>query len=154
MGPKSIAPWGDRVWRISSTAQLVEGSSAYWIVTPTQPALHPVSTSVIDVATPHVEAVIDSIIMLLGAHFGEEEVEHLLLESHNITTTETVRDVAPFYELTDDTRRIIGFKLADFLRLGITRLDDFSLLTDEVIMSLRGIGFDIDVYSLSSEHPN
>jgi hypothetical protein len=151
VGPKSIAPWNDRVWRIAATAQLVEGSIPYWIVTPTQPTQHPVNSSAIEVVSPHPEAVVDSILVLLGAHFGDDDVEDRMLESHNLTVQNGVREIASFYELASDTRAAIASSLCMSVRLGLTRLDDFTLVDDSVIKSLREIGFDVDIFSLDSE---
>lgn len=156
VGPKSIAPWNDRVWRIASTAhlvsaQLVEGSMAYWIVTPTEPTQHPVKSSAIEVVSPHPESVVDSILMLLGAHFGDDEVEGRMVESHNLTVQDGVREIVSFYELAGDTRAAIASSLSLSVRLGLTRLDDFTLVDDSVIKSLREIGFDVDLFSLESQ---
>lgn len=151
VGPKSVAPWNDRVWRIAATAQLVEGSVPYWIVTPTEPTQHPVTSSGIEVVSPHTEAVVDSLLVLLGAHFGDDEVEGRMVESHNLNVQDGVREIAPFYELASATRAAIASRLCLSVRLGLTRLDDFTLMDDSVIKSLREIGFDLDLFSRESE---
>lgn len=150
IGPKTVAPWGDRHWRISATAQLVEGSVPYWIVTPTEPSQHQVMSSHIEVASPHPEAVVDSILVLLGAHFGDHEVEGRLVESHNLTVQNGVREIASFYELASDSRAAIASSLCLSVRLGLTRLDDLSLVNDEVVAALLRYGFDVEVYDLTS----
>ena len=154
MGPRSISPWDDRVWRIAATAQLVEGSTPYWITTPTQPSQYQVGDSGVEVVSPHPEAVVDSILVILGAHFGNVEVACRLLESHNMTDENGVREIAPFYELADETRQIVASLLSQSLRLGLTRLDEFSLVDDQVIDLLREMAFDLDIYSLESASPD
>lgn len=150
VGPKSISPWNDRAWRISGSFQAVEGSIPYWIVTPTMPPQYEVSTSTVEVTSPHPEAVVDSILMILGSYFGGEEVSALLRESHNMTDENGVREIAQFYELADETRRLVASLLSQSLRLGLTRLDEFGLVDDQVIHLLREMDFDLDVYSIES----
>lgn len=110
--------------------------------------MHPVSNSAIEVVTPYSESVVDSILVFLGAHFGNDEVENLMSESHNMTVEYGVREVAAFYELAIDTRNRIASSLSQSLRLGFTRLDEFSLVDNAVLESLREMGFDIDVFTL------
>ena len=148
VGPKSIAPWGDRAWRIALTAQLVSANSGdYWIVTPTEPANHVVVPSEVLVEAPQQESLIESIIMLLAAHLGDEDVEACLSETHNMEVTDGVRTIAPYWDLSD--KRTFGYltgRLSQMVRLGITVLDEMSLVTPEVIADLRLLGFDVDVF--------
>jgi hypothetical protein len=146
VSPRSISPWGDRVWRISATAQLVEGSKPYWIVSPTLPAKHSVVSAEIEVVAPVAEAVVDSILFLLASHFGDERLADHLVESHNLTVTSEGRELAPFYELSETSRRVVAERLANDIRLGFVLLDDLSLVGSEVIASLRGWGFDVDTF--------
>jgi hypothetical protein len=151
-GPRTISAWGDRAWRVSVTAQLVEGSDpAYWIVTPTQPALHAVSPEVIEVDMPYSESVVESVIMLLATHLGNEQVERLLLESHLVSLDGGVRRIAPYWSpLADDVIVNLSRRLSQSVRIGITIMDELSLVTDETVSVLRDNGFDVDVFSLSS----
>jgi hypothetical protein len=150
IGPRTLSPWGDRAWRVAATAQLVEGSSAYWIVTSTVPAQHLVRPYEIEVPVPHAEAVIDSVLFLLASHFGDEVVENYLVETHDLSLKGDIRELAPFYELADTTRDFLANKMAGVVRLGFTRLDDLSLVNDEVITGLLRYGFDVEVYALTS----
>lgn len=149
IGPSTLSPWGDRAWRVAATAQLVEGSSAYWIVTSTVPAQHYVSPGGVEVPVPHAEAVIDSVLFLLASHFGDDDVENYLVETHNLSLRGGVRELAPFYELADTTKDYLVSKMAGVVRLGFTRLDELSLVNDEVITALLRYGFDVEVYALS-----
>lgn len=147
IGPKSIAPWGDRAWRVSAAAQLVEGSSPFWIVTSTKPAQHPVFPEEIEVSSPNVESVVDSILFLLAAHFGDQGIENNLVETHNILVGEGgVRELARFYELSDHTRGFLAKEMSQQVRLGLTQLDDLSLMNDAVIERLGILGFDVEVF--------
>jgi hypothetical protein len=150
IGPRSLSPWGDRVWRVAATAQLVEGSSAYWIVTSTVPAQHSVAPDEVEVPAPHADAVVDSVLFLLACHFGDEFTETYLVEAHNLVLKGVTRELAPFYELADTTREFIANKMSGLVRLAFTRLDDLSLVNDEVVAALLRYGFDVEVYDLTS----
>lgn len=150
IGPRSLSPWGDRAWRVAATAQLVSGSGAYWIVTPTLPSQHTVSPAEVTVSVPFAEAVVDSVLFLLAAHFGDDEVENYLLETHNVSKQGGTRELAPFYELADTTRDFLANKMSRLVRLAFTRLDDLSLVNDEVLAALMRYGFDVEVYDLTS----
>jgi hypothetical protein len=148
VGPRTIAPWGDRAWRVSGTAQLVEGSSAYWIVTPTQPANHPATPSEVDVLVPAPDTVVESLLLLLAVHFGDDQLAEYLVEHHNLTIDDAgVRVVAPYWELAGEVISHLARNLSQTVRLGVTLLDDISLMDDEVIDTLRGLGFDVDVFA-------
>jgi hypothetical protein len=148
VGPRSIAPWGDRAWRITLTAQLVSANSGdYWIVTPTEPANHVVVPSEVLVEVPQQESLIESVIMLLAAHLGDEDVEACLLETHNIDTSVSVRTIPAYWDISDGrTFEYLTGRLSQMVRLGITVLDDMSLVTPDVVGDLRLLGFDVDVF--------
>lgn len=148
VGPKTIAPWGDRLWRVSATAQLVEGSTPYWIVTPTHPAQHQVISPAVQVDVPYAEAVVESIVLLLAVHFGEEDVVQCLVETHNISVRDDVREIAPHFDISDPaTFELLVRRLSGTLRLGFTILDEMSLVDETVVGALRGAGFDVDVFT-------
>lgn len=151
-GPRTIAPWGDRVWRVSLTAQLVAANSGdYWIVSPTQPAEFPVANEVINVEVPSSEAVVESVLMLLSAHLGDSAVEGYLLDTGNVETVDGKRVVAPFWDVSaPETMRYLARKLSETVRLGFTFLDGESLVDHSTIATLRSFGFDVDVFALES----
>lgn len=148
VGPKSVGPWGDNAWRISGTAQLVEGSSPYWIVTSTQPVQHRVTPDEIEVAAPQDACVVESILFLLASHFGGDVVEKYLVETHNISVGQDgTRELARFYEVVDDAKDFLARHLCEVIRLGITRLDETSLVNDAVIGAMRDLGFDLAIFT-------
>lgn len=151
-GPRYTGAFADRAWRIAVCAQLVEGSDpAYWMVSPTEPALHLVSPELVEVDVPYSEAVVDSVIMLLATHLGDENIEGLLLDSHLVSVEESVRKIARYWApLADDVRSNLAGILSRTIRVGFTLLDDMSLVDELVIEQLRQLGFDVDVFSLSS----
>lgn len=96
---------------------------------------------------PHPEAVVASVLMFLAAHFGDDDVEAYLVETHNVSVRDGVREIAPYYELADDTVRFLADHLSRTIRLGVTVLDEFSLVDSEVVAELRGLGFDVDEFA-------
>jgi hypothetical protein len=150
VSPRSISPWGDRSWRVCGSAQLVENSRAYWLVSPTLPAEHAVAPDVVQIEAPEASAVVDSVLMMLAAWFGDEEVEGYLLETHNIDLVDNRREIQKFWELSDSTVQYLAGRLSNSLRLGVTVLEEFSLMNESVIAALRGLGFDVDVFVLES----
>jgi hypothetical protein len=102
------------------------------------------------VPAPYSEAVVESVLFLLAAHFGDDEVENYLVETQNVNLKGGTRELAPFYELADTTRDYLARKMSEVVRLGFTRLDDLSLVNDEVITALLRYGFDVEIYDLAS----
>jgi hypothetical protein len=155
VSPKTIAPWGDRTWRISLASQLVEGgSAAYWITTPTQPAENLVSPDEIVIEQPSKEFLLDSILLMLAAHVGDDQIEGYLIDTQNLTLQDGVRKLAPFWDISaPEVRAFLARKLSEKVRLGITLLENLSLVNDEVINDLRAYGFDVDVFELTSSNP-
>jgi ribosomal protein S8 len=152
VGPRSIAPWGDRQWRVAIHAQLVSANSGdYWLVSPTEPAEHPVKSNVVGVEMPSSESVIESILMLLSAYLGDANVEGYLRETANIELVGRERVIAPYFDVSaPETMMYLAARMSDAVRLGITVLDEMSLVDADVIATLRSWGFDVDVYTLDS----
>ncbi len=147
IGPHRIAPWADRSWRVSGTAQLVEGSTPYWLVTPTQPAAHTVATDTLVVEVPHCDSVVASVVMLVASWFGGPDVEEVLVSGHNMTLGEEgVRELAPYWDLADTTMALLASKLSNRVRLAFTVMDEYTLVGDSVVEALRSMGFDVDVF--------
>jgi hypothetical protein len=150
LGPRTVGSWADRAYRVSHTAQLVEGgSSAYWLVTPTSPAEHAVTPSVIRIETPEPSDVVNATIMLAGIHVGNGMAEGILLETHNVELVDGVRKVAEFWEVEPRTEANLAKILAPNIRLSFTLLDEMNLVTEEVTERLISYGFDVEVFSLN-----
>lgn len=121
---------------------------AYWIVTPTEPASHPVRPTEISIESPSAENVLDSLVLLLAVHAGGADVEHCLVQSHNIDVIDQVRVIAPFWDLAPEVTGFLTSKLTPTIRLGATLLADPELFTPQVVDGLRKLGFDVDVFGL------
>ena len=148
VSPRVVGTFADEAWRISGYAQIVEGSIPYWIITPTQPAQHRVNPDEIEVAAPQNACIVESILFLLASHFGDDVVENYLVETHNISLGQDgTRELARFYEIVDDAKDFLARHLCDVIRLGITRLDETSLVNEAVIGALRDLGFDVAIFT-------
>jgi hypothetical protein len=152
LGPRTVGSWADRAYRVSHTAQLVEGgSSAYWLITATTPAEHAVAPDIIRIENPDPSDVVNSIIMLAAAHAGNGNVEGLLLDTHNIEVVDGVRNIAEFWEVEPRTEANLARELAQTIRMSFTLLDEVNLVTEEVTERLIAVGFDVEVFSLNRE---
>ena len=150
--PRTVGSWADRAYRVSHTAQLIEGgSAAYWLVTPTEPAEHRVRPDVIRIENPEPSDVVNSLIMLAAAHVGNGQVEGLLLDTHNIEIVDGVRNVAEFWDVERRTEATLAAALAPQIRMSFTLLDEMNLLTEEVTERLIAYGFDVEVFSRNRE---
>jgi hypothetical protein len=148
VSPRVVGTFADEAWRISGCAQIVEGSIPYWIVTPTQPAQYRVSPDEIEVAAPQDACVVESILFLLASHFGGDVVEQYLVETHNISLGQDgTRELARFYEIVDDAKDFLARNLCEVIRLGITRLEETSLVNEAVTVALRDLGFDVAIFT-------
>lgn len=151
VSPKHIGAWGDtHLWRVAASAQLVENSIPYWLVTPTQPAEHKVDGDSVTVETPHAESIAESVLMILAAWFGGSRTEDLLVETHNLTVEQSTRRIAPYWELSDSTQKTLANQLTDQVRLGVTILEQHSLMDDKALDLLQGLGFDVTVFTEAS----
>lgn len=152
LGPRTVGAWADRAYRISHTAQLVEGGSgAYWLVTSTAPVENPVTPDVIRIEKPDTSGVINATIMLAAAFAGQSQVEGLLLDTHNIEIVDGVRQIAEFWEVEPNTEANLAKVLAPNIRMSFTILDEMNLVTEEVTEQLISYGFDVEVFSLNRE---
>jgi hypothetical protein len=153
IGPRSIAPWGDRKWRVSIWAQLVEGSEPpYWSVAKPVPVEHSVASNIVKVDLPCDEDIVSSIVMLVATHLGGDDVTGWLIDTHNLTMDGETRVITPYWELAPDVLDALSSRLSGSVRLGLTTVCESSLVTPGVIAQLRALGFDVDVFGLLSSH--
>jgi hypothetical protein len=103
----------------------------------------------VGVEVPYTEAVVESILLLLALHFGDDDLADYLVEHHNLTIDEDgVRLLAPYPELADDVTQFVASRLSASLRLGFTYLDDLCLVSEDVISVLRDdLNFSVSVFA-------
>lgn len=151
LSPRNSGMWGESIYRLSHAAQLVEGgSSAYWLVSPTQPAQHLVSADSLVIEAPDSECVVSSVLFLTALHLGDEHVEGLLVDTHNLQidsqNTTPVRQVAEFWEIESRVGEQLARMLAPHVRLAVTVLDEMNIFSNDVVSRLRAFGFEIEVF--------
>jgi hypothetical protein len=131
---------------VSSQSQLVEGGIPYWLVTPTQPAEHVVGTDVLVVEFPDANSVVASVLMLVATWHGGESVLGYLMDTENVSVDDRGRAIAPYWDLSEEGGRHLSNKLRGQVKLAFTIMDDMCLVDDEVIGTLRSLGFHVDVF--------
>lgn len=150
VGPRRRAPWGDRLWAVTAYVSLIEGgSAAYWMSTSVDPRQYNARPAEVVIESPDVDATVDSLLILLGAHLGGADVVGLLEATHNISVApDGTREVAPYWELEERVGNQLGQLLARDYRLGFTQLDGECLVDSDVVARLVSMGFDVEVYNL------
>lgn len=149
--PLGVGPFYSDEWRVNWCANLVEGSSGgpYWLPLPSYDDHLTIESMVIDSVEP--ELVADSLILLLGAVFGGEALNWLLRESQNLIFPDDGRPhLAPYWDLADDVRNCCVRDLSGRIRIGVTALDEHSLLGAEAIHLLSSHGFRVEVFGRTS----
>lgn len=145
--PLGVGSFYSDEYRVSWCANLVEGSSGgpYWLPLPSFEDHLKIESMVIDSIEP--ELVVDSLILLLGAVFGSESLNWLLRESQNLIFPDDGKPViAPYWDLADDVRNCCIRDLSNRIKIGITALDEHSLMGAEAVSLFRGFGFRVEVF--------
>lgn len=145
--PLGVGSFYSDEYRVNWCANLVEGSSGgpYWLPLPSYEDHLKIESMVIDSIEP--ELVVDSLILLLGAVFGSESLNWLLRESQNLIFPDDGKPViAPYWDLADDVRNCCIRDLSNRIKIGVTALDEHSLLGSEAVSLLRGFGFRVEVF--------
>lgn len=123
VGPRRIAPWGDRAWRVAFTAQCVEGGSqAYWLLSCPHSATSDGLT--FPISSPDASAAYKALEQLLG--FATSAGELGAGEAAKRPETRT---------------------LSARFRIGLVTLDQPSLLDAELIELLEAAEFDVEVFT-------
>jgi hypothetical protein len=150
-GPKSLAPWGDNLWRISYTSQYVTGGGGdYWIPTPTRPLLHEVRGLEILVEDPSLDSLTQSVIYQLALYLGGDAIEGLLLDTHNIQIHAGKREAVPYYEIDNRNLDLLAGSLSESIRLALTFLGENSKSEAQLVSRLRALGFEVTVFRESN----
>lgn len=145
--PLGVGPFYSDEWRVNWCANLVEGSSGgpYWLPLPSYEDHLKIESMIIDSVEP--ELVVDSLILLLSAVFGGEALNWLLRESQNLIFPDDGKPViAPYWDLAEDVRDCCIRDLSNRIKIGVTALDEHSLLGAEAVSLLRGFGFRVEVF--------
>ncbi len=146
-GPSGVGPFHSPDWRVCWSANLVEGGSngPFWLPLPSFEDQRSVNALMIDSNEP--ELVAQSLILLVSAVFGSENLLGLLLETHNITEVSPGEfSFAPFWELTPEVVAQCVSDLDRRIRLGFVQLDDLGIFDLRVIEELAKKSIQIDAF--------
>ena len=147
VSPLGVGPFFSDEWRVSWCANLVEGSTGgpYWLPVPSHEDHLKIESMLID--SIESELVVDSLILLLGATFGGESLNWLLRESQNLVFPDDGRPyLAPYWDLAEDVRNCCVKDLSGRIKIGVTALDEHTLLSAEAVRLLRGFGFTVNTF--------
>jgi hypothetical protein len=142
VGPSGIGSFHSPDWRVGGVAQLVEAGTngPYWLYSDQdgdERTIH------IDSLEP--EIVSRSVLLLLGHLTNDPVARAWLRDTHNLFSDETGRlTVAPYWEIADEVAQAISAALAPHYRLGFVKLDDTTLVNEEVCAHLLALGFSVE----------
>ena len=129
---------------VSVFAQLFEGNQTFWQVTPLAEIEDLRGFKKIEVSAPTAEAIISSILFLLGIWADTRDTRHYLNKIGNINLGSN--SVTPNWTLTQATKAILANSLSDQVRIRFAILDEINLIDEDVISSLRSLGFTVELY--------
>lgn len=145
ISPKGVGPFYSPGWRLGSVSELAEGGNngPFWIIRePEAPA--PLYLPLVDLDD---DRVLGSIALVLAATTQDPNLEGLLQDTHNLSFSNGSKSFAPFWDLSErDVDRIFQ-ALRNRVRLGVTVLEEQSLLTEQVIFKLRQSGMEVAHFS-------
>ena len=151
VGPTGVGPFHSHDWRVGFTAQLVEGGTngPYWLFQRSNEREQVLFIDGLDAKT-----VVQSIVLILAFAIGSANLKGWLDESHNTYLDEMgeIR-IAPYWEVSEDLLIVCVRELHETVRLGFVMLDALSILDDEVVAHLCGLGFDVDTFGLLASEP-
>jgi hypothetical protein len=91
--------------------------------------------------------VAQSVLFTLAMTIGSEHCKDILQEHHNLVEHENQLRAAECWDLSDEEQTLIVREFSNRVRLGITKLDEFSCVTPGVMSLLRSWGFQVDFFS-------
>lgn len=141
---KGFGPFYAPGWRLGTIAELAEGGTngPFWIIREPESS-EPLYLPLVDL---DVERMVSSIALLLAATTQDFNLEGLLIDTHNLDIANGTRSFAPFWDLSEQDVDRIFRTLSQRIRLGLTILEEQSLLTDAVIAALRSKGMEVDPF--------
>lgn len=149
VGPAGVGPFRARDWRVSMTAQLIEGGSSgpAWMTSPGghhDDGIAPESM-LIDGTGPDIVA--RSLVLLIAASIGDEQLRSRLADAGNVELDVHGMAIADPWSLPDDLLHTCTSSLAAQCRIGIVRLEEYPALDACAASLLRDWGFDVDEFT-------
>lgn len=140
LGPTGIGPFASPDWRVApEPIQLVEaGTNGPGLLA----GRHYLSIDSLDA-----EFIVRALVLMAANLTDVGPVKDYLRETHNlIQSSDGFETTAPYWDIADDVLAWTAPRLSEFVRIGIVRLDAFTLADDVVVARLRTLGFMVDVF--------
>ena len=148
-GPAGVGAIRAADWRVSMTAQLIEGGcrGPVWMTSPGghhDEGVAPESM-LIDGSGPDVVA--RSLVLLIAASIGDESLRSRLADAGGVELDEHRMALAAPWLLPDDLLLSCTRSLSATCRIGIVRLEENPSLDTRAASQLRDWGFDVDEFT-------
>ena len=144
LGPTGIGPFSSPDWRVApNPIQLVEaGTNGPGLLA----GSHYLSIDSLDS-----EFVFRALVLMAANLTDVQQVKDYLRDTHNLVQSEAgMETTAPYWDIADEVLEWCAPRMAEFIRIGIVRLDDMTLADDAVVERLRSFGFMVDVFERAS----
>lgn len=147
IGPAKIGIFGDDLWRVASSSQLVEGGSngPFWLTPVSGFSGKNETALLIDGTEPSVLR--DSVLILGALASNDEQAIGILRDTHNIVEDDFGIHVAPYWELAPSTRDSLIRQIEQKVRFGFVILDEDSILDSRFFDSLTLAGLSSEVFT-------
>lgn len=156
IGPSGAGPFHSPLWRVGSTAQVVEGGTngPFWLISSADDGSEGLMPNYLPIESLHAETVARSVVLLVATLVGSGHIRGLLSDTQNISIVEGRKTFAPYWELADDVLTQITHELSESCRLGIVTLDEPTVLNDAAVQLLRSWGLRVETFQRNHEIEN
>ena len=147
VGPAQVGIFGDDLWRVASSSQLVEGGSngPFWLTPVSGFSGKEETALLIDGVEPSVLR--DSVLILGALASKDEQAIGILRDTHNIVEDDFGIHVAPYWELAPSTKDSLIRQISEKVRFGFVILDEDSILDSQFFDSLTVAGLSSEVFT-------
>ena len=148
MAPRNVGPWGDSIWRVGYTAQLVEGGSGgpYWLVSPPsgeENSSVPVTTFIIGgLDTERVSQSLFLLVAILSLAIEPAADDIKIPASIEIQNGAVNR-----WERPSESELEVLSRRAERLKVGLVSLDSQAIFNDEAVGKFREFGIETHVFN-------
>jgi len=149
VGPAGVGPLRTPDWRVSMTAQLIEGGSSgpVWMTSPGGHHDEGVAPESMLIDGTEADLVARSLVLLIAASIGDEPLRSQLVDAGNVELDEHRMAISDPWLLPDDLLLTCTDSLSAQCRIGIVRLEERPSLDTRAASLLRDWGFEVDEFS-------
>lgn len=144
LGPTGIGSFHSPDWRVApDPIQLVEaGTNGPGLLA----GRHYLSIDSLDS-----EFVFRALVLMAANLTDVHQVKDYLRETHNLVRDESgIETTAQYWDIADEVLAWCAPRMAEFVRIGIVRIDDMTLADEVVVERFRSFGFMVDVFERTS----